>query len=206
MKKYLLMLMTGFTILSHAEDMGVVGKVYPITEPDMIEWIKSRANTMMQNGQWQQLQNKAIINTKNQINHPTPISGITDATETKSWSYAPIIELKKDLTDLQGHVIAHKGMYNALRYKPFDVKLLFINGNNPKQVAWAVAQNEDTTIRTKVVLTQGSFIDLDKKYKLWFYYDQDGKYSQKLKISHVPAMVKQDGDKLKVTEINNNEL
>lgn len=206
MNKILLLLLSTFTVLSHAEDLGVVGKIYPITEPDMIEWIKSRAKTMMQNGQWQQLQNQAIVKAKNEVNHPTPISGITDATITKSWTYTPIIELKKDLTDTQGHVIAKKGMYNALRYKPFDIKLLFINGNNSKQVAWAIKQNADKSLRTKIILTQGSFIDLDKKNKVWFYYDQNGKYTEKLKISHVPAIVKQDGDKLKITEISNDEI
>ena len=106
----------------------------------------------------------------------------------------------------RGHVIAKAGSYNALRYKPFDVQLLFINGNNQKQVDWALNKNTESGVRTKIVLTQGSFMDLDKKHKVWFFYDQNGKYTQKLNIKHVPAIVEQVEDELKITEIANSEI
>ena len=189
-----------------ADDLGVVGKTYPISEPDMIAWIKSKASAMIQNGQWQQIQTQAINKAKDQINHPVPVLGITDAQETRSWYYTPMVDLKENLTDGRGHVIAKAGNYHALRYKPFDVQLLFINGNNPKQVDWALAKNAESGIRTKIILTQGSFMDLDKKHKVWFYYDQNGKYTQKLNIKHVPAIVSQVGEQLKIMEIANNEL
>ena len=175
--------------MSYAEDLGVVGKTYPIAEPDMIEWIKAKADTMIKNGQWQQIQNKAILKAKNQINNPAPIVGITDSIENKTWYYKPMIQVKSDLTDTRGHIIAKVGLYNALKYKPFDTQLLFINGNNTKQLDWAVNHAKNDGIKTKIVLTQGSFIDLDKHYKIWFFYDQNGKYTQKLNIHHVPAIV-----------------
>ena len=190
----------------YAEDLGVIAKTYPIIEPDMIEWIKNKATTMMQNGQWDNIKNQAISNVKNQINHPNPVDNISDATETKSWYYTPMIEVKQNLTDGKNHVVAKKGKYNALKYKPFDIQLLFINGNNKKQVEWAVTKNKNDSTKTKIILTQGSFINLDKKYKVWFFYDQQGKYTQKLNITHVPAIVIQEGEELKVTEISNNEL
>lgn len=204
--KLLKILLVGFMISSFADDLGTYGKIYPISEPDMIDWIKNKAADMVKSGQWQQIQNKAITDAKEKINHPTPVSGISDAQITKTWYYAPMVNLKENLTDTQGHVIAKAGNYNALRYKPFDIQLLFINGNNPKQVEWALAKNSESDIRTKIVLTQGSFMELDKKNKVWFYYDQNGKYTQKLNIKHVPAIVKQAGDQLKITEISNTEI
>jgi conjugal transfer pilus assembly protein TraW len=189
-----------------AEDLGVVAKTYPIAEPDMIAWIKSKATTMMQNGEWQNLQTQTINNVKTKLNNPTPVAGISDATITKTWYYKPMIELKQPLTDTKGHLIAKKGMYNALKYKPFDTQLLFINGNNPKQVEWAINKNINDGVKTKIILTQGSFMNLDKKHKVWFFYDQQGRYTQKLKIEHVPAMVIQDGEELKITEIDNATL
>jgi len=206
MKKLIKILLLSMAIKAGAEDLGVVGKTYLIVEPDMIEWIKSRADTMMKNGQWEQIQKQAIDKTQNYINHPPAIANISDATETKTWYYTPLVNLKEDLTDGQGHTIAKAGQYNALRYMPFDVQLLFINGDNPKQVAWALEKNKNTEVSTKIVLTSGSFIDLDKEHKVWFYYDQGGKYTQKLNITHVPAVVQQEGTELKITEIANNEL
>lgn len=207
MKKIILSVMfCGFLSVSIADNIGVVGKTYPINEPDMIEWIKSKAAAMMKSGEWQQIQNKAIENARNQINHPAPVVGISDAQVTRVWYQKPMVQVKQDITDTRGHVIARAGNYNPLRYKPFDVQLLFINGNNPKQVDWALAKNAESGVRTKIVLTQGSFMDLDKQHKVWFYYDQGGKYTQKLNIKHVPAIVQQDGDQIKLMEIANSEL
>lgn len=204
--KLLKILLIGLTVSSFADDLGTFGKVYPINEPDMIDWIKGKAAAMVQSGQWQQIQNKAITDAKQKINNPVPIAGISDAQVTKVWYYTPMVNLKQNLTDTQGHVIAKAGNYNALRYKPFDTQLLFINGKNQKQVDWALAKNTESGIRTKIVLTQGSFMDLDKEHKVWFYYDQNGKYTQKLNITHVPAMVKQVGDQLQITEVANTEI
>lgn len=198
--------LTWINYVGYAEDLGVVGKTYPILEPDMIEWIKFKADVMIKSGQWQQIQNKAISNAKNQINNPEPISGITDCFVNKTWYYKPMIQLKADLTDTKGHVIAKAGLYNALKYKPFDTQLLFINGNNAKQISWAINHAKNDGVKIKIVLTQGSFINLDKQYKIWFFYDQNGKYTQKLDIHHVPAIVVQDGEQLKITELNNTTL
>lgn len=204
-----LLLGIGCLFLIHggfADNLGVVGKTYQINEPDMIEWIKSKAAAMVKSGEWQKIQNKAISDAREQINHPKPINGISDAATTRSWFYTPIVTLKDNLTDGKGRIVAKAGQYNALRYKPFDTQLIFINGNNQKQVDWALAKNAESGTKTKIVLTQGSFLDLDKKYRVWFYYDQNGKYTQKLNIKHVPAIVTQAGDQLKITEVSNTEI
>lgn len=210
MKKFKLLLLglssASFIHAALADNLGVVGKTYQINESDMIEWIKAKASAMVKSGEWQELQNKAISDAKEQINHPKPINGISDAVTTRSWFFTPIVTLKDNLTDGHGRIVAKAGQYNALRYKPFDTQLIFINGNNQKQVDWALAKNSESGIKTKIVLTQGSFIDLDKKYRVWFYYDQNGKYTQKLNIKHVPATVTQAGDQLKITEISNTEI
>jgi conjugal transfer pilus assembly protein TraW len=206
LKKFLLLGSLFISVNCYADNLGVVGKTYPITEPDMIDWIKSKADAMVKSGEWKKIQNQAIAKAKDQVNHPAPVAGITDAQETKSWYYTPMVKLKENLTDGRGHVIAKAGNYNALRYKPFDVQLLFINGNNKKQVDWALSKNSESGVKTKIVLTQGSFMDLDKKHKVWFFYDQSGKYTQKLNIKHVPAMVEQVDDQLKITEIDNNAI
>lgn len=192
--------------VSIAEDMGTVGRTYPVAEPDMIEWIKARAATMMQNGEWDNIQKKAIQTATDRIKNPQAVPNITDATSHKEWFYTPYVDVSKDIKDTKGNVIAKAGRYNALRYKPMDVRLVFINGNNEKQVEWALAKNNESDIRTKIVLTQGSFLDLDKKYKVWFYYDQNGTYTSKLNIKHVPALVEQQGTQIKITELANSEL
>ena len=88
-------------ILSNAygDNLGVVGKTYPISEPDMIEWIKAKASALVKSGEWQKIQTQAIAKTKEQINHPALVVGISDAVETKNWYYKPMVNLKENLTD-----------------------------------------------------------------------------------------------------------
>lgn len=187
--------------LTYAEDMGVVAKTYPIVEPDMIDYIKNRAKQMMDNGQWDAIKKKSIANAKNKIENPTPIAGIEHTKENKTFYYNPMFQLKKDLTDANGNLIAKAGWYNPLTFKPFNEELIFIDGNDPIQVSWAIDRYHSNTKKTKIILTSGSFLKLDKKYKVWFYYDQNGFYTSKFGIAHVPAIVNQAEKKLKVDEI-----
>lgn len=206
MKKIIPLFLVIISVFASAEDMGSVGNLYPISEPDMIDYIKAKAGNMMQNGEWENVQKKAIQTATDHIKNPQPVAGITDGIIHKESFYTPFVDVSKDIQDTRGNVIAKAGRYNALRYKPMDVRMLFINGNNEKQVKWALALNDESAIRTKIVLTQGSFMDLDKEHKVWFYYDQNGTYTSKLNIKHVPAVVEQDGLQIKITELSNSEI
>lgn len=206
MKNIIVLILATVCGISIAEDLGSVGRIYPVAEPDMIEWIKSKAATMMKNGEWDNIQKKAIQDATNKVKNPPAIANISDATVHKEWFYTPYVDVSSDIKDTKGNVIAKAGRYNALRYKPMDVRLVFINGNNEKQVEWALAKNNESETRTKIVLTQGSFMDLDKKHRVWFYYDQNGTYTSKLNIKHVPALVEQDGLQIKITELTQNEI
>jgi len=53
----------------------------------------------------------------------------------------------------------------------------------------------------KIILINGSPLELQKKYKLWVYFDQSGILTTKFGIKHVPATVSQEGKRLKIREI-----
>ncbi|MBY0379658.1 MAG: type-F conjugative transfer system protein TraW [Burkholderiales bacterium] len=184
-----------------AENLGVVGKTYPVIEPDMIEVIKAKAKSMMDNGQWDKIKQKTIADAKNQIENPQPVFGITHTREAKTIYYNPVFKVDKDITDANGKVIAHAGYYNPLTFKPFPEEFIFIDGSDEKQVDWAVKRFNSNNKKTKIILTSGSYISLDKKFRIWFYYDQNGRYTQKLGIKHVPAIVNQEGKQLRVDEL-----
>jgi conjugal transfer pilus assembly protein TraW len=194
-------IMCFYVSLSVADDLGVIGKTYSIAEPDMIEVIKSKAKLMMDNGQWDTIKKQAIDNAKNKIYHPSAVNGITHTKQAQTFYYDPMFKINDDITDGNGHVIAKAGYYNPLTFKPFPEELIFIDGADNVQVKWAVDRFHTNTKKTKIILTSGSFMELDKLHKIWFYYDQNGKYTEKLGIKHVPAIVNQDGKKIRVEEL-----
>lgn len=187
--------------LANADNLGIVGKTYLITEPDLIDVIKAKAKNLIDTGQWAKLQEQTISRAKNQILNPPPLLNITDAKEPRTTYYDPTFLLNHDIFDAQGRMIAKKGYYNPLTYKPFLSELIFINGNNQKQIDWAVNRFKTNNKKTKIILVSGKYIDLDKRYKIWFYYDQNGKYTEKLGINHVPAIAYQDGKTIRIDEI-----
>lgn len=184
-----------------AENLGVVGKTYQIIEPDLIDVIKDKAQNLIDNGQWAKIQEQTVARTKDKILNPPPLAGITDAKESATHYFNPSFYLDRDLFDPQGRLIAKRGVYNPLTYKPFQSELIFINGASQKQVNWAVNRFRTNNKKTKIILTAGKYIDLDKSYKIWFYYDQNGKYTSKLGITKVPSIAYQDGKQIRIDEI-----
>jgi conjugal transfer pilus assembly protein TraW len=55
--------------------------------------------------------------------------------------------------------------------------------------------------KLKVILTGGSYLDLMRRWKRPVFFDQQGTLTEKLGIRHVPALVTQDGKRLKIEEI-----
>lgn len=197
----LMLYVTRFYQLCTAEDLGRFGKVYEIIEPDMLHIIKKRAKQLVDHGKWQKIQQDAIIKAKNHILHPKPIMQISDAVENRVFYYDPSFMLQKDIKDHRQKIIARAGVYNPLDTQSFNLELLFINGENEDQVKWAVDIYKNSDKKVKIILTAGSFIELSRLHKIWFFYDQHGRYVNQLGIQHVPAKVAQEKNMLRIEEL-----
>ena len=101
--------------------------------------------------------------------------------------------MTQDLADHNGKVFARAGE----QFNPLDrVKMspmLFIDGDNEKQINWALKKISEKKIFrhdfAKIVLVKGSPFDLQEKLKRSIYFDQQGLLTKKLGIEHVPAIV-----------------
>ena len=99
--------------------------------------------------------------------------------------------------DHKGHVLKKKGAtYNPLLQRKILTQLIFIEGNDTEQVAWALKQP-----RSKIVLVNGSPIDLEEKHQVPLYFDQRGFLCRKFGISAFPARVFQQDHVLRCEEI-----
>ena len=186
---------------AQAEDFGKWGKIYSIDEPDAIDVIKAKVARAYADGTVARKQREYIDRNLDAINHPQPLPGITTAQEYSTRLFDPTIVINKDYADPStGKLIVAAGTrINPLEKLPFQYKLMFLDGRDPRQLKLAkeiLVQDA----RNKVILTAGSYVDLMEQWKLPVYFDQRGTISKRLGITKVPSLVYAKGNRLMIEE------
>lgn len=181
-----------------AKDFGVVGHRYAILEEDIIEYIKKKLANVDIEALNKEMQEKVKANVK----RPTPVSDIGNATEDREYYYDPTYVLNRDIYDHNNKLLHTKGKtINPLSKVPLSNTLIFIDGDDDKQVQYALELYRKLESKAKIILINGSPIELEEKHKIWIYFDQFGYLTKKFGIQHVPATVTQAGLKLKIHEV-----
>ncbi|MEM7687598.1 MAG: type-F conjugative transfer system protein TraW [Pseudomonadota bacterium] len=184
---------------ARALDHGTFGTTWPVIEPDLLRVIQGKLERAEANGSLADLNARFAARVKAKVMRPTPVSGIGPAVETRSWAFDPAIVLERDIRDHGGRLIAAAGQkVNPLERLALTRKLVFVNGDDPAELAWALEQGSDHSL--KIMLVDGSPFEAMKVHQRRFYFDQSGKLTQRFGITHTPAMVEQHGDMLKITE------
>lgn len=184
---------------AHAVDHGQVGEAWPVVEPDLLDVIRAKLESAKASGKLDELNARFAQKVKARVMRPAPVGGISAAIEDRSWEFDPTVVIESDIRDHKGNLIATAGQrINPLDKISMTQKLLFIDGDDPAQVSWAMAQGDD--LRTKVIMVKGSPFDLMKANQRRFYFDQAGSLTAKFGIEHTPASVEQKGRILIVTE------
>ena len=182
-----------------ARDYGRHGEVWPVIEPDLLAQIQRRLLALEATGATAQLNADLKRRTIARVNRPTPVAGLTLATETRVRSFDPTITVERDLADDKGWTIMRAGT----RVNPLDTvglrqPLVFLDGDDPAQLAWATARYAPA--KAKLILINGAPLGLMKAKRRRFYFDQNGTLVKHFAITHVPATVEQRGRVLVITE------
>jgi conjugal transfer pilus assembly protein TraW len=183
---------------SYAADLGVHGTTYPIQEKDFIEYIKDKLTAMEESGELAKKHAEMQNKTKESARRPKPVEGITNTQEYREFNYDPTFILDRNITDSTGKILFVQGTkVNPLDTLPFSKTIIFINGDDEEQVQWALEKykeiqpNVEGDEKVKIILTNGSPIDLMEKTQIRFYFDQAGYLVKKFGIQHVPTLVQQ---------------
>ncbi len=188
-------------------NLGVYGQVFPIAEPDFLDFIHQRLEELQQSGQIAQMENNFKANVIAHTLRPTPISGITTINSNQILYYDPTFTLPQDITDNQGNLIAPKGTkINPLAKITFNEALIFIDADDPLQVKMAKSASDYYLYQgklVKIILVEGDMRAAGNALGR-VYFDQDGVITRKLGIAHVPAVVTQEGLKLRIDEYIDN--
>ena len=185
-----------------AQDLGVIGPVYPIAEPSLLEVIMAKLRNAETTGVLGQLQRDAQTRTKRGIEQPEPIANVSKTIKPRTHYYDPSLVVPYAITDADGRIIIAPGTtVNPLDTVSLSKHLLFFDARDTEQIKRARALLDQHSGRVKLILTGGSYLDLMKRWKLPVFYDQQGLLTTKLRIQQIPALVYQEGKRLRIDEI-----
>ena len=190
------------TSVVHATDLGTLGPTYGIAEPHLLNFIEQRLRDKERSGELQRLMQEAQTRGIESVQRPAPVPGLRPTETARTFYVDPSFTLDRNVVDAQGRLLFAAGT----RKNPLDVvslskHLLFFDARDPRQVARARELVTRYDGKLKPILTGGSYLDLMKAWRVAVYFDQQGTLIRRLGIQQIPAIVSQEGQRLRIDEM-----
>ncbi|MDO9227347.1 MAG: type-F conjugative transfer system protein TraW [Pseudomonadota bacterium] len=196
----LICLLTGSHV--HAEDLGVIGPTYEIIERDLIDVIKGKFRRMEKTGELATMQENYKRQVIGGIERPRPVPGIRNTEIARTFYIDPTWTLDRNVVDEKGAILFPAGTrVNPLDYDRMTRTLLFFDGRDKRQIAFAKRLVAESKTPVKPILVGGEPMKLMREWKREVFYDQGGALSRRFSITQSPAVVRQEGKRLRVDEI-----
>ena len=187
---------------AHAEDLGTIGPTYAITEPNLLAFIEQRLREKERSGELARLEAQARSRGTEAVTQPKPVTGVRATESARSFYFDPSFTLDRNILDAQGHLLFAAGLRkNPLEVVSLSKHLLFFDARDRRQVVRARELIASYQGKVKPILTAGSYLDLMKSWRMPVYYDQQGVLVRRFGITQVPALVSQEGMRLRIDEL-----
>ena len=192
----------GIALRVTAKDLGVRGATWPVAEPDLLAAIEARLRGMERSGELARLEREARADARHRLEEPDPVPGIVPATEERSRLIDPSITVARDIRTPDGTLVAARGTrVNPLERMTLTRDLLFLDGRRASEIAWALAREDEGGRPARIVLLAGRPLELMRRHRQPFFFDQGGVLAARLRIAATPSLVGQAGALLQITEI-----
>ena len=186
---------------AHAKDLGTHGRVYDIVEVDLLGVINARAQDELDSGRWDARVDEWREQAKSQAARPRGIH-LPRATRPHSYLWDPSAVSPNDIRDASGKIIIPAGTsVNPLDYISLTRNLVFVDGDDDKQIAWVLNATANNRDHYKIILTNGPILDLMEEHQVRLYFDQHQSLTRKMAIQRLPAVVFQENKLLRIREI-----
>lgn len=188
-----------------AGDLGAIGPAYPVAEPHLLDFIRARLQDKANSGELQKLAQAAQARGTAAVTKPPPVDGILATQTARTFYVDPTFVLDRNIHDDRGRMLFAAGTRkNPLEIVSLTKYLLFFDGRDKRQVARArelMAFYRGRKMPVKPILVGGSYLDLMQAWRTPVYYDQQGLLTRRLGIAQVPALVTQEGLRLRIDEL-----
>lgn len=196
------MLLISLLPIAQADDLGVVGPTYDITEPDLLEVIQLRLSQMEKSGELAKKQDEYRDRVVGAVEKPKPVPGIKATAVKRTFYYDPTLVLDHDIRGEDGSILFARGLkVNPLDHVSLRDELIFFDGRDRRQVSFTKQMLRKLKGAAKPIMVAGEPLNLIRDWKRRIFYDQGGALVRRLGIRQVPAVVTQDGKRLRVDEV-----
>ena len=195
-------LMLGAAGGARAMDLGVIGPTYEISEPHLLQMIEQRLREKERSGELGRLEAEARERGIATVKNPPPVTGLRATEAVRTFYFDPSFSLDRNILGPQGELLFAAGTRkNPLEVVSLSRHLLFFDARDPRQVGRARQLIALYQGRVKPILVGGSYLDLMQSWHVPVYYDQQGLLTRRLGITQVPALVSQEGLRLRIDEL-----
>ncbi|MCD9026712.1 type-F conjugative transfer system protein TraW [Luteimonas sp. BDR2-5] len=202
MKALAWLLLVLLAVQAHAEDLGTIGPTYAIAEPHLLDDLQRRLRAKQASGELDALVARHRERAVAAVREPAPVAGVAATRTPRTLYYDPTFTLDRNVLDAQGHLLFAAGTRaNPLGVVSLSNHLLLFDGRDPRQRDHAQRLIAHYDGRVKPVLVAGSYLELMRAWQRPVYFDQQGRLTRQLGISQVPALVSQDGARLRIDEL-----
>ena len=193
---------TCWALAAQATNLGTIGPTYPVAEKNLLDVIMARLRAKEASGELKRHEQEARDRAAYAVNNPRPVDGLRRAQAARTFYFDPTFTLQSNIVDSTGAVLFPAGTRkNPLEVVSLSKHLLFFDARDPGQVARARELIEHYQGKVKPILVGGSYLDLMKRWNKPVFYDQEGALVRKFGIAAVPAIVSQEGQRLRIDEV-----
>lgn len=183
-----LFVLLGMAQSLYAKDLGIIGQVWHIQEQNLLDLIQERLQEQFGGKSEEEIKAEVIKRVTENSLRPEPVE-LKRADENSEREFDPSYIVERDLSDHKGQVFARKGqIVNPFDVAPFNQTLIFLDGDDEKQVEWLKSFKSETEI-TKIILTKGNVKDAGEILDEAIYFDQKGSLVKRFGIKKVPSVV-----------------
>ena len=187
---------------ARAMDLGVIGPTYEISERHLLQMIEQRLRAKERSGELGRLEAQVRERGIATVKNPPPVTGLRATETVRTFYFDPSFTLDRNILGPQGELLFAAGTRkNPLEVVSLSRHLLFFDARDPRQVGRARQLIALYQGRVKPILVGGAYLDLMQSWHLPVYYDQQGLLTRRLGITQVPALVSQDGLRLRIDEL-----
>lgn len=182
-----------------ANDFGVQGHTYKVSEQAFLEMIVERLQKVDIEKEQQKMQQIA----KERVENPLPVESVVPAMDSRVFYYDPTYTLDEDAVLPCDTILHKKGTrVNPLEHMELGRRLLFVDGRIHAQIKWLKAQLQapKSDCQDKIILIGGSPLKLQKTLNMPVYFDQGGTLITTFGIHHSPAILEQEDLRIKIEE------
>lgn len=181
--------------VSALTDLGRVGEVYPVIEPDI-------RTEMQQEAALHWAEQRKAYQERLRTYQPDDLQPLPRARKDRTFLVDMSYTLDHDMKDQTGKVLYPRGFcFNPLEYMHLSIGLVVIDGSDPRQVRWFEESPYKDNHQVKLLISGGYAQDLILRLQRPVYY-LSKKIAKRLQLTAVPCVTVQQGKQMQVTEFS----